>query len=308
MLHLALFLFMVQEAPVQLKKSPPISLSDSERFTLFNVCRPMKLVISGLGDSDPAIELTEERIRVLAESRLRSARLYTENPEKYDGVLFIDAKAVSEAFNLRVAYLKTLFDPATLVEQRSETWIAGSYGSHFNDPEVVIQKLAAKMDLFLVEYLRVNEAECTPTESTWKREVSPEEAQRIIDEIGIAEDQAIKGKVPVAAKRPVRLGSKNLFNPVPIHRPEPGYPKECLDPRNPCHRVEGKVFLQAVIRKNGRVEILKVIASRPKGPAGTVFVKEAVYHIYEKWKFKPGTLNGEPVDVVTGIEVLFNPR
>ena len=121
-------------------------------------------------------------------------------------------------------------------------------------------------------------------------------------------EKALEGKVPVAAKHVVRLGSKNLVNPVPISRPEPEYPKDCLDPKNPCHRAEGKVFLLSVIRTNGRVETLKVIARRPKGPAGKVFVKEAVYHIYEKWKFKPGTLKGEPVDVVTGIEVLFNPR
>ena len=53
-------------------------VSGSDRFKFFNECRPMNLVVEDYDDNDDAeaIGLTVARIRTLAESRLRAARLY----------------------------------------------------------------------------------------------------------------------------------------------------------------------------------------------------------------------------------------
>ena len=49
------------------------------RFKLFNNCKPMGLVVEELPDAAADIELTKERLVIAAESRLRGARLYTED-------------------------------------------------------------------------------------------------------------------------------------------------------------------------------------------------------------------------------------
>ena len=48
--------------------------SNLERFQLFNFCLPMALIVEELSDGAAEIELTEERIQTMAESRLRAAR------------------------------------------------------------------------------------------------------------------------------------------------------------------------------------------------------------------------------------------
>ena len=47
-----------------------------ESFELFNECLPIGLLVENLPDDAADIELTQERIETLAESRLRAARLY----------------------------------------------------------------------------------------------------------------------------------------------------------------------------------------------------------------------------------------
>ena len=53
-------------------------VSGLDRFKFFNECRLMDLVVEDYDDDDDAeaIGLTAARIRTLAESRLRAARLY----------------------------------------------------------------------------------------------------------------------------------------------------------------------------------------------------------------------------------------
>ena len=53
------------------------------RFSLFNECRPMRLVVETLPSAAAEIGLTRERIRTMAESRLRAARLFSDNASPY---------------------------------------------------------------------------------------------------------------------------------------------------------------------------------------------------------------------------------
>jgi periplasmic protein TonB len=64
--------------------------------------------------------------------------------------------------------------------------------------------------------------------------------------------------------------------------------------------IEGIMVLQAIIRKNGTVTDVKVI----KG-LGYGLDESAVNTIVARWRFHPGTLNGEPVDVIASEEVRF---
>ena len=83
--------------------------------------------------------------------------------------------------------------------------------------------------------------------------------------------------------------------PVPIFQPLPLYTEEARKAR-----LEGIVLLQAIIRKDGSVDSFKVIRGLGYG-----LDESAINTIATKWRFKPGSLNGQPVDVQANIEVSF---
>jgi protein TonB len=64
-------------------------------------------------------------------------------------------------------------------------------------------------------------------------------------------------------------------------------------------RIQGVVILDAVIAKDGSVDELKVISGHP-------LLTGAAIDAVKQWKYKPTTLNGEPVEVQTTITVTFS--
>jgi TonB family protein len=83
--------------------------------------------------------------------------------------------------------------------------------------------------------------------------------------------------------------------PIPIFQPLPLYTEEARK-----SRVEGIVLLQAIIRKDGSVDSFRVIRGLGYG-----LDESAINTIATKWRFKPGMLSGQPVDVQANIEVTF---
>lgn len=83
--------------------------------------------------------------------------------------------------------------------------------------------------------------------------------------------------------------------PIAVFQPLPLYTEDARKAR-----VEGLVLLQAIIRKDGSVDSFKVIRGLGYG-----LDESAINTIATKWRFKPGTLNGQPVDVQANIEVSF---
>lgn len=68
-------------------------------------------------------------------------------------------------------------------------------------------------------------------------------------------------------------------------------------------KAQGTVLLQAIIRKDGRVTDFKVLRG-----LGFGLEERAIEEIASNWRFRPGTLNGRPVDVLATIEVTFTLR
>ena len=63
-------------------------------------------------------------------------------------------------------------------------------------------------------------------------------------------------------------------------------------------RIQGTVRFNAVIGKDGTIQNLTVVSGHPLlVPAATDAVKQ--------WVYKPTLLNGEPVEVITQIDVNF---
>ena len=131
-----------------------------ERFDLFNACRPMRLLIEQLGDDEAAIGLAEADLQAAAESRLRAARLYTEDGAKANfAFLYVNAIVVGRAVNVFVHYKKVVID-AFGEDGSATTWSIGSAGTHGGNASYVVSGLSQHLDEFLAAYLRVNEEAC----------------------------------------------------------------------------------------------------------------------------------------------------
>ena len=91
------------------------------------------------------------------------------------------------------------------------------------------------------------------------------------------------------------VSGRGIRDPVILVQTLPGYTEEARKAR--C---EGVVLIQAVIRKDGTVDSFKILRGLGYG-----LDESAIQTIATKWRFKPGTLNGTPVDVYANIEVSF---
>lgn len=79
-----------------------------------------------------------------------------------------------------------------------------------------------------------------------------------------------------------------------IFKPTPEYP-----PLAKVARIQGSVRLEAIISRDGTVQDLKVMSGHP------LLVKSALEAV-QRWRYQPTLLNGEPVEIVTEIDVNFS--
>ena len=134
--------------------------TELERFRLFNDCEPIYPLVEGLpSDSDAAeIGLTEGAIQAAVESLLSSARLYSDR--FVDSMLYVNVSVVGRAFVTRLEYHKRVIDLASGNMWQAATWSTAIAGSHGRDANFILVTVFELMDLFLVEFLRVNEGSC----------------------------------------------------------------------------------------------------------------------------------------------------
>lgn len=96
-----------------------------------------------------------------------------------------------------------------------------------------------------------------------------------------------------APAAPVRVGG-DVKAPVAISRIDPVYPEVARKAR-----IQGIVIVEAIIDKHGSVRDVKVLKGLPFG------LDQAAVDAVKRWRFKPGTLNGAPVDVIFNLTVNF---
>ena len=92
---------------------------------------------------------------------------------------------------------------------------------------------------------------------------------------------------------PYRVGG-DVKAPVVISRVEPAYPEEAR-----VNRISGIVIVEALIDRNGDVRNVQVLKPLPYG------LDQAAVDAVKQWKFRPGTLAGEPVDVLFNLTINF---
>jgi len=114
----------------------------------------------------------------------------------------------------------------------------------------------------------------------------------------------IIGSVPSAAPPPpppppkaaalqrIRIGG-SVQQAKLIRQPHPVYP-----PLAKQARIQGTVKLSAIISKDGTIQHLEVISGHP-------LLVPAALEAVKQWVYQPTLLNGEPVEVITQIDVNF---
>jgi protein TonB len=96
---------------------------------------------------------------------------------------------------------------------------------------------------------------------------------------------------PVTPKR-ITVGG-NVQQAMLISQPKPIYP-----PLAKQARISGTVRFTAIIGRDGTIQNLQLISGHP------LLVQSATEAV-KQWRYKPTLLNGEPVEVVTQIDVNF---
>jgi protein TonB len=96
---------------------------------------------------------------------------------------------------------------------------------------------------------------------------------------------------PVTPQR-IRVGG-NVQAAMLIRQPKPVYP-----PLAKQARVQGVVRFQAIIGKDGTIQNLQLMSGHP-------LLVQSAQEAVKQWVYKPTLLNGEPVEVVTVIDVNF---
>lgn len=99
--------------------------------------------------------------------------------------------------------------------------------------------------------------------------------------------------VHAEVKGPVRISSSVVAGML-IRKVTPVYPPIAIESRQ-----QGTVVLQATISKAGTIENLRVAG----GPA---MLQQSALDAVQHWIYRPYLLNGQPVEVETTINVVFN--
>ena len=164
-------------ALAQEPESEVVQPSESEMFWLYTHCQPVDFTIIL---DDEVTELFGAKGKALAEaaveSRLRAAKLYVSEGSYYAGPrLIIEIDVVGAAFSIHLELYQTLYNfirdgvpDFTIIQGglvlpnvgRASTWSLSILGIHAGDATFIRSQLSGPIDVFLANYLRVNETAC----------------------------------------------------------------------------------------------------------------------------------------------------
>ena len=105
-------------------------------------------------------------------------------------------------------------------------------------------------------------------------------------------ERAVARPPKTAAPVRIRAGGVVVLG-EPIHRVEPRYPRIAI-----AARISGTVELEGVVAVDGRIRELTVKKGHP-------ILAPAALEAVRQWIYRPTTLNGEPVEVISPITVTF---
>lgn len=107
-----------------------------------------------------------------------------------------------------------------------------------------------------------------------------------------AEAQADCDGAPESQSQPVRVGGAVIAASL-MKTVRPAYPPDAK-----ARGIEGTVKFQAIIAQNGTIKNLELLG-------GPLALYNEARNAVLKWEYRPTTLNGKPVDVITTIDIHF---
>ena len=132
-------------------------VSDYDRFQLSSGCDQMGLWVGDISDDGISAGLTKEAIEVAVRSRLRAARIYRENAGHW---LSVNVTVVGNSFSIITGFNKSVLDIMTNLQYGAPTWSKSGTGFHNGEITFILHQVSRKIDVFIDEYLRVNEDAC----------------------------------------------------------------------------------------------------------------------------------------------------
>jgi TonB family protein len=120
--------------------------------------------------------------------------------------------------------------------------------------------------------------------------VSPDRSNQL--EISIAPAGTQEQHAQSAEPKKIRVGG-NAQQTKLLVQTKPNYPPEAK-----AKGIQGAVVLEATIGKDGKVENLQVLSGEP-------LLAAAALDAVRSWQYSTTLLNGDPVEVVTNIDVNF---
>jgi TonB family protein len=115
------------------------------------------------------------------------------------------------------------------------------------------------------------------------------------DKVEAAKEMQIA--LALQAKKPprrIRVGGVVMSKGL-IYQPRPSYPREAKKAS-----IQGTVRLEVVIARDGKVQEMKLLSGHPT-------LAKAAMKAVSKWRYQPSLLSGEPVEVLTEVDVSFPP-
>jgi TonB family protein len=88
--------------------------------------------------------------------------------------------------------------------------------------------------------------------------------------------------------------SSNVTSPVPVHKVDPKYPQASA-----LEHIQGEVILYGVIRRDGTVDGIQKVRGIDE------LLDANAIEAFGRWKFEPGTRDGEPVDLEAIVYIPF---
>jgi TonB family protein len=125
-------------------------------------------------------------------------------------------------------------------------------------------------------------------------DITAQMTQQQIEEAKLLARMPDQGVAQKSSQGPYYVGM-GVTPPLMLIAPAPNYTEEAR-----VARAKGIVNVQCIIRRDGTVGGCKVLRELGYG-----LDESAVNTIEARWRFKPGSLNGEPVDVVIIVETTF---
>jgi len=128
-----------------------------EKFQLYTGCSDVGLAVEDIDENEAG--LTREQVTTTVRSRLRGARIY-DDADVRTPYLYVNVHVVGIGFSINIFFEKLVLDEHTGYRFPAKTWLNMVTGTHGRDAGYILQGVGEIVDIFIDEYLRVNEEAC----------------------------------------------------------------------------------------------------------------------------------------------------